>query len=43
MKIDDPTKFTFGENDKNEITEEDNYLKDFNALQNVIVYLFLIF
>ena len=36
MKIDESTKFTFGENDKNEITEEDNYLKDFNALQNVI-------
>ena len=36
MKIDDPTKFTFGENDKNEITEEDNYLKDFSLKNNVV-------
>ena len=36
MKIDDPTKFTFGENDKNEITEEDNYLKGFSLKNNVV-------
>ena len=26
----------FGENDKNEITEEDNYLKDFSLKNNVV-------